>query len=87
MNDQTRAGAVEDFLRQARKLLPENLAVSRREAEKTLRAALNAALRRMNLVTREEFDIQAELLRRTRAALDELERRVENLEKNRLPPG
>jgi BMFP domain-containing protein YqiC len=34
----------------------------------------------MDLVTREEFDVQVELLARTRAKLDELERRVAGLE-------
>ena len=34
----------------------------------------------MNLVTREEFDIQSELLSRTRALIDELEKKVQDLE-------
>ena len=81
MHDRAQTDPTDDIIRQLFRLLPENLAQSRREVEKNLRAALNASLARMHLVTREEFDIQAELLRRTRAALDEIERRVENLEK------
>ena len=38
---------------------------------------------KLDLVTREEFDIQAEVLARTRAKLKELEARVEALEKAR----
>jgi BMFP domain-containing protein YqiC len=51
-----------------------------RDIEKNLRALMNAAFTKMDLVTREEFDVQVELLARTRAKLDELERRVAGLE-------
>jgi len=37
-------------------------------------------LRRLDLVTREEFDVQTQVLARTRAMVDELERRVAELE-------
>lgn len=69
-------GFVQDLLR----LLPQDLGRSRRELEKLARAVLNAALARMNLVTREEFDVQAELLANTRRALDELESKIAALE-------
>jgi hypothetical protein len=51
-----------------------------KDIEKNLRALMNAAFAKMELVTREEFDVQVELLVRTRAKLDELERRVAGLE-------
>lgn len=63
------------------KLLPDDLRQYRAELEKNLRAALSAGLARMDLVTREEFDIQSALLSRTRALLDELEEKVRVLEK------
>jgi BMFP domain-containing protein YqiC len=37
-------------------------------------------LRRLDLVTREEFDVQTQLLARTRAKVDELEKRIADLE-------
>jgi BMFP domain-containing protein YqiC len=37
-------------------------------------------LRRLDLVTREEFDVQLQLLARTRARIDELEQRIADLE-------
>ena len=40
----------------------------------------DAALRRADLVTREEFEIQRELLTRARAQLDRIERRLDELE-------
>jgi BMFP domain-containing protein YqiC len=70
----------EDCLREVLKLLPEDLRRSREELESNLRTVLSAAFARMDLVTREEFDIQSALLSRTRAMLDELERKVSELE-------
>jgi ubiquinone biosynthesis accessory factor UbiK len=51
-----------------------------KDIEKNIRALMNAAFTKMDLVTREEFDVQVDLLARTRAKLDELERRVAGLE-------
>jgi BMFP domain-containing protein YqiC len=51
-----------------------------RDIEKNVRALMSAAFSKMDLVTREEFDVQVELLRRTRAKLDDLERRLAELE-------
>ncbi|ROH86974.1 accessory factor UbiK family protein [Pseudomethylobacillus aquaticus] len=50
------------------------------DVENNLRALLQGALTKMELVTREEFDIQQEVLRQTRAKLDALEARVAELE-------
>ena len=61
-------------------LIPEDLRQGREDLERNIRAALNSALARMNLVTREEFDIQSELLSRTRTLVDELEKKVQDLE-------
>lgn len=51
-----------------------------RDVEKNVRALLTSALSRLELVTREEFDLQVELLRRTREKLDQLAARVAELE-------
>ena len=61
-------------------LIPDDLRQGREDLERNIRAALNGALARMNLVTREEFDIQSELLSRTRVLVDELEKKVQDLE-------
>jgi len=52
-----------------------------RDVEKNLRAMLAAALSRLDLVTREEFDVQSEVLARTRAKLAQLEAKLAELEK------
>ena len=52
------------------------------EIEKNLKALLNQGFARLELVTREEFDVQREVLARTRAKLTELEKRLNDLEQN-----
>jgi BMFP domain-containing protein YqiC len=51
------------------------------DLEKNLRALLASAFGRLDLVTREEFDVQREVLARTRARLQELEAKLVELEK------
>ena len=52
------------------------------DMQKNLKAALTQAFTRMDLVTREEFDIQSQVLARTREKLTQLEARVAGLERN-----
>ena len=51
-----------------------------RDVEKNVRALLRGELGRLDLVSREEFDIQVALLARTREKLDALEERLASLE-------
>ncbi len=60
----------------------EVLAVSpARDMEKNIKASLTAWLSKLDLVTREEFDVQAQVLARTREKLAELESRLASLER------
>lgn len=54
------------------------------DLEKNLRAALTAVFARLDLVTREELEVQAAVLARTRARLEGLEKQVAELEKTLL---
>ena len=69
-----------DFVQEIFKLLPDDLRKHKDGLKKNVRAAVNASLVKMELVTREEFDIQGELLSKTRALVDELEEKVTQLE-------
>ena len=51
-----------------------------KDLEKNLKALLTAAFARLDLATREEFEVQAAVLARARGKLAELERRVVELE-------
>ena len=56
-----------------------------KDIEKNLRAMLSGAFSRLDLVTREEFDVQAKVLARTREKLVAIEARVSELEKKIEP--
>lgn len=58
-----------------------------RDIEKNAKAFFGSALARLDLVTREEFELQRELLARTRERLDQLEARVAELEAGAKPRG
>jgi len=73
---------VEDFFQDFLKMLPEDLRVYRQDLMNNIRAALNGAFARMDLVTREEFDIQSALLAKTRLLVDELEKKIRELEQH-----
>ena len=69
------------FLDELNKRISELIAASpARDVEKNMRALLSSAFTRLDLVTREEFDVQQEVLRRTQEKLQDLEARVAVLE-------
>ena len=49
------------------------------EVDKSVRSLVQSALGRLDVVSREEFDAQAEILQRTRARLEELEKELDAL--------
>lgn len=55
-----------------------------RDLEKNVRAVLVSVFSRLDLVTREEFDVQREVLLRTRERLNELERKLAELERRNV---
>ena len=71
------------FLDELHKKIAELIAASpAKDIEKNLRALLSSAFSRLDLVTREEFDVQQEVLGRTRDKLHEMEARVAEIEKS-----
>jgi BMFP domain-containing protein YqiC len=61
-------------------LVPPGLAQAQQDLRANFQDVLAQGLRRLDLVTREEFEVQSQVLARTRAKVDELERRVAELE-------
>ena len=53
------------------------------DLQKNLRATLSAGLARMDVVTKQEFDIQREMLNVLRAQIEELSAKVEALEREK----
>lgn len=68
---------LEDFGNRMSTLLANSPA---RDIEKNAKAMVSGLIGKLDVVTREEFDVQAELLRRTRERLQQVEARVEALE-------
>jgi BMFP domain-containing protein YqiC len=69
------------FIEDVNARLSEILASSpARELEKNLKGMLTGAFNRLNLVTREEFEVQAKVLARTREKLGALEAKIAELE-------
>ena len=61
-------------------LVPPGLAQAQQDLRLNFQDVLAQGLRRLDLVTREEFEVQTQVLARTRAKVDELEQRVAELE-------
>ncbi|MFT3755093.1 MAG: accessory factor UbiK family protein [Pseudoxanthomonas sp.] len=74
---------IDDLARRLSDLVPPGLRESREELQQTFKGALQAGLSRLDLVTREEFDVQRAVLLRTREKLEALERTVATLESQR----
>jgi hypothetical protein len=71
---------IEEVADRVAQLLPAGADRLHADVKRNVRGFLDGALARMELVTREEFDVQQAVLARTRAKLTELERRVAELE-------
>ena len=66
--------------------ISETIAASpAKDIEKNIKAMMGATFARMDLVTREEFDVQQEVLARTREQLTQLEARLQVLEAAATP--
>lgn len=75
---------LDELSRNVQQALPEGVDQLRDDLRRNLRAALETALARMDLVTREEFDVQRAVLARSREKLEALEAQVARLEKELL---
>lgn len=74
---------IDDLARRLASSVPRGVQVLQADLERNFRAMLEAGLGRMNLVTREEFDVQSRVLERTREKLEALEGRLAELESRR----
>jgi len=79
--------ALDDLSRRLVDSMPPGLKQVQEDLHKTFSSVLQSALLRMNLVTREEFDVQAGVLARTRSKLKDLEKQVSDLEGRIRPEG
>mgnify|MGYP003431035713 len=71
---------IDEMARRLSDLVPPGLRQSQQDVQEAFRGALQAGLSKLDLVTREEFDIQRAVLQRTREKLETLEKTVAALE-------
>ncbi len=72
--------ALEELTKRISSLIPGDVKHMQEDIESNVRSLLQSTLSKMNLVTREEFDVQSAVLQRTREKLEQLEKKVADLE-------
>ena len=72
---------IDDLARRLAGSVPESVMALRRDLEQNFKGVLQSQLAQLDLVTREEFDVQATVLKRTREKLAALEARLAELER------
>ena len=70
---------LDDLARRLSGLVPPGLREGREELQQNFKSVLQAGLGKLDLVTREEFDVQRAVLARTREKLERLERQLAEL--------
>ena len=71
---------IDDLARRLSNTVPSGLREAQQDLEKNFRTVLQNTLAKLDLVTREEFDVQSRLLSRTREKLEALEKTIAELE-------
>jgi ubiquinone biosynthesis accessory factor UbiK len=81
MSYESKRPGLDEIAKQLADSVPQNIKALGQDLERNFRALLHSGFERMDLVTREEFDLQSAVLERTREKLELLEARVAELEK------
>lgn len=71
---------IEDLARKLADAVPDSVRAMKSDLEKNFRSVLQSGLGKLDLVTREEFEVQEAVLLRTREKLEALEARLKDLE-------
>jgi BMFP domain-containing protein YqiC len=76
--------SIDDIANRLASALPPSLNSFKEEVEKNFHAILQGALGKLDLVTREEFEVQKLVLAKTRSKLEDLENRIADIERQIL---
>ena len=71
--------ALDELTKRISSLFPGDVKNLQDDLQNNVRSLLQSTLTKMNLVTREEFDVQSAVLQRTREKLEQLEKQIEKL--------
>ena len=78
--------AIDDIASRLTAVLPPSFSAVKEDMDKNFHAVLQTALGKLDLVTREEFEVQKAVLAKTRSKLEALEKRVVAMEEKILAP-
>lgn len=73
---------IDELSKRLGEILPPGVNVLKEDMEKNIRSVLHTAFSKMDLVSREEFEVQAKVLQRTREKLETLEKQFAELDAN-----
>jgi ubiquinone biosynthesis accessory factor UbiK len=79
------SSGLDDLAKRLADSVPESLRAFGRDLESNFKAVLQAQLAKLDLVTRQDFDVQAAILERTQGKLTDLEARLKDLEAKLTP--
>ena len=77
---------LDDVAKKISENLPSGVQEIQEDIEKHIRSAVQTGLAKLDLVTREEFDVQSEVLARTRMKLEALDAKIKSLEEQLSSP-
>ena len=71
----------DDIVKKLGEVLPPSIKNLQQDLERNFKSVLQSSFAKLDLVTREEFDVQSSVLARTRVKLEDMEARVASLER------
>lgn len=74
---------IDELAKRLTAALPPGINVLKKDVQNNMRTVLHSAFSKMDLVTREEFEVQKQVLARTRAKVEELEKKLTELEQGK----
>ena len=77
------AKVIDDAVDKLKEALPDDIAAFKRAGEEKLKLVLEGVLQKLDCVPREEYEVQAAVLQRTRERVEQLEQRIAILEQNK----
>jgi len=72
--------ALDEIMAKINAVIPDDFKAAKSNVEKNMRASIESALQRLDLVSREEFDIQASMLSKSQQRIQQLEQKIQQLE-------
>jgi len=76
LNKEKTISEIKDLANKLVSILPKDIGAAREDVEAKFSRAIQISLEKMNIVSREEFDVYAALLEKTQKKLEELEKKI-----------